>query len=126
MPANHPLSFFRAVSALVLLGAAAQASFGAEERSDTDRRASRREGLPADTERRPPPLALFDTDHDGIISAAEIAAAPDVLSRLDSDKDGQLSGDELTPRPPRGGGKGGSGGGAGGGGSGGARPPREE
>ena len=112
----------RAVAAL-LLGMAATVTFAADQSSDTERRPSRREGLPADTERRPPPLAIFDTDHDGIISAAEIAAAPDVLRRLDRDKDGKLSGDELMPRPPRGGGKGG-GGGAGSGG--GARPPREE
>jgi len=115
------VSLSRGLAALVLLGVASTATFAAEERSDTERRPSRREGLPADTERRPPPLAIFDTDHDGIISAAEIAAAPDVLRRLDRDKDGKLSGDELFPRRPRG-----EGGGGNGGSGGGSRPPREE
>ncbi len=116
-----PSSFrIRALASLSLLAVVTCVSFAAEEQPETGRRASKREGLPADLERRPPPLALFDTDRDGVISAAEIAAASEVLRRLDRDKDGKLTGDELIPRRPRGGGEG-SGGERGGG-----RPPREE
>ena len=56
-----------------------------------------------DGNRRPPHnplLHLFDTNHDGVISADEIAAAPTVLKALDKNGDGQLTADEL--RPPRG------------------------
>ena len=67
---------------------------------------------PADGQRRPPSplLHLFDTNHDGVISADEIAAAPAALKALDKNGDGQLTADEL--RPPRGpkGDKGGPGG----------------
>ncbi len=48
----------------------------------------------------PPPnplLALFDTNHDGVIDAAEIAAASDVLRTLDQNRDGVLNPDELRP-----------------------------
>jgi len=61
---------------------------------------------------RPPPMPLieaFDTNHDGIISAAEIANAPAALKTLDKNGDGQLTPDEyMPPRPP--GGPGGPGG----------------
>ena len=50
-----------------------------------------------------PPLPLLealDADHDGIISADEIKAAPDALKQLDKNKDGKLTPDEfLPPRP---------------------------
>jgi hypothetical protein len=111
----------RVIATVSLLTAATYVSLAAEERPDSERRASRREGLPADTERRPSPLGLFDTDRDGVISAAEVDAASAVLRRLDRDKDGKLSGEELIPRRPRGGGEGKEGGGGGGG-----RPPRDE
>jgi hypothetical protein len=65
------------------------------------RRSAQRDELPADGQRRPSPLLMFDTDRDGVVSAAEIAAAPEVLRRLDRDGDGKLSGEELRPRPPR-------------------------
>lgn len=45
---------------------------------------------------------LFDTDKDGVISAAEIGQAPAVLSALDRNQDGQVTADEI--RPMRGGG----------------------
>lgn len=68
-----------------------------------------------DGQHRPhnPLLALFDTNHDGVIDATEIANAPAVLRALDKNGDGQLTADEL--RPPRGpkgkdGGPGGKGG----------------
>ena len=51
---------------------------------------------------RPPIIAALDLNHDGIISADEIAKAPESLKRLDKNGDGQLTPDELRPpRPPR-------------------------
>jgi Ca2+-binding EF-hand superfamily protein len=44
-------------------------------------------------------LNALDTDHDGKLSAAEIAAAPQSLLKLDTNGDGMLTFDELTPRP---------------------------
>lgn len=38
-----------------------------------------------------PLLMALDTNHDGVISAQEIAAAPESLRSLDDDEDGQLS-----------------------------------
>jgi hypothetical protein len=44
---------------------------------------------------------VLDANHDGIISADEIAAAPEALKKLDKNGDGQLTQDELRPqRPP--------------------------
>ncbi len=48
----------------------------------------------------PPVIAALDTDHDGTISAAELAAAPDSLKALDKDGDGALSPEELRPPGP--------------------------
>ena len=52
--------------------------------------------------RRPPNLLMevLDTNHDGILSAEEIANAPASLKTLDKNGDGQLSEDELRPPPP--------------------------
>jgi len=52
--------------------------------------------------RPPPPLiAVLDANHDGIISADEIANASKSLLTLDKNGDGQLTQDELRPhRPP--------------------------
>ena len=47
-------------------------------------------------------LGLFDTDKDGSLSAAEIAAAPAVLKALDKNGDGQVTSDEIRPLPGRG------------------------
>ena len=44
-------------------------------------------------------LQALDTDHDGTLSAAEIAAAPASLLKLDINGDGMLTADELTGRP---------------------------
>ena len=49
---------------------------------------------------RDPLLDVFDTDHDGELSAREIEKAAQVLRGFDGDKDGRLTRDEL-PRPPR-------------------------
>jgi Ca2+-binding EF-hand superfamily protein len=40
-------------------------------------------------------LKALDTDHDGVISAEELAAAPDVLRTLDRNHDGKITPDEL-------------------------------
>jgi len=52
--------------------------------------------------RPPPPLiAVLDANHDGVISADEIANASKSLLTLDKNGDGQLTQDELRPhRPP--------------------------
>jgi Ca2+-binding EF-hand superfamily protein len=53
---------------------------------------------------REPLYMALDTDHDGKISAGEIAAAPKSLLALDKNHDGQLTQDELLPAgPPPGG-----------------------
>jgi hypothetical protein len=50
----------------------------------------------------PPLVKALDADKDGILSAAEIAAAPAALLTLDGDKDGALSLEELRPQRPAG------------------------
>ncbi len=61
---------------------------------------------PAKGERPPfPPSPLIealDTDHDGVISADEIAKAPESLAKLDKNNDGQLGPREYGPPPPQG------------------------
>ncbi len=54
-----------------------------------------------------PLLQMFDADHDGTLSAAEIDAAPAKLRERDANKDGKLTAAEM-PRGP--GGRGGPGG----------------
>lgn len=51
-----------------------------------------------------PAMALFDADHDGVISSAEIDALPAKLRAFDFDTDGNLSVEELRQAmpPPRG------------------------
>ena len=110
---NSPVSDFRRqvhilrrgharFSVAALFAAMALAPVARAENAPPERRPAEREGLPADTQRRPGPFAIFDTNHDGVVSAEEINAAPAVLRRLDRNGDGRLSGDELRPRPPRG------------------------
>jgi hypothetical protein len=51
----------------------------------------------------PPPMPLFDaldTNHDGVISADEIANASASLKTLDKNGDGQLTPDEYHPHGP--------------------------
>jgi len=53
---------------------------------------------------RPPPLPLvtaLDANHDGVISADEIANAPAALKTLDANSDGQLTADEYLPPLPK-------------------------
>lgn len=44
-----------------------------------------------------PVVAALDTDHDGIISAAEINDSPKTLRTLDTNHDGQITEDEIRP-----------------------------
>ena len=53
-------------------------------------------------------FAALDTDHDGTLSAAEIANAPAALKSLDKNNDGQITEDEVRPQGR--GGRGGEGG----------------
>jgi len=63
---------------------------------------------------RPPVITAIDADKDGVISAEELANAPEALKSLDKDNDGKLAGPEMMPefggRGGRGGGRGGPGG----------------
>ena len=48
--------------------------------------------------RQMPLMQALDTNHDGVISAAEIENAPAALKTLDKNKDGKLTEDELRPQ----------------------------
>lgn len=58
-----------------------------------------REGRGRNSRPMPPIIAALDTEKDGKISAAEIAASATSLKTLDQDADGQLTHEEI--RPPR-------------------------
>lgn len=47
-----------------------------------------------------PLIGALDANHDGTISAEEIAAAPTVLKALDKNGDGEITPDELRPPGP--------------------------
>ena len=65
---------------------------------------TRRGGEGGNMMRMDPIMAALDTDSDGEISAAEIAAAPAALKKLDTNGDGQVSAAEVRPNfGPRGG-----------------------
>jgi len=57
-------------------------------------------GRPGGPGRIPPILRALDADHDGEISAAEIAGASAALLTLDADGDGTVSAAELRPARP--------------------------
>lgn len=46
------------------------------------------------------PFTLFDTNHDGTLSADEIANSAAALRKLDKNNDGQITSDELRPKGP--------------------------
>lgn len=99
------ISLLSLVSASIAFTSALQAAPEAaktETAKGAAQRPAERENLKSDQRHPPTPLALFDTNHDGRISPAEIAAAPALLRKLDTNGDGQLTGRELQPpRPPR-------------------------
>jgi Ca2+-binding EF-hand superfamily protein len=45
-------------------------------------------------------IDVLDANHDGVISADEIAYASEALKQLDKNGDGQLTRDEMRPPPP--------------------------
>ena len=50
---------------------------------------------------QPPPFfALLDTDHDGVLSEAEVKASSEVLAKADKNHDGEITPDELRPQKP--------------------------
>jgi len=55
-------------------------------------------------DRRPPPgpplIAVFDTNHDMVLSTEEIQAAADLLGKFDKDRDGKVTLEELRMPPP--------------------------
>ena len=58
------------------------------------------QGPPPNQPPAPPIVAAMDTDHDGTISAEELANAPESLKKLDKNGDGQLTPEELRPVGP--------------------------
>src|SRR3954453_22305578 len=74
-----------------------------------------REGFGRGGMMRSPAFQALDADHDGTISAAEVAAAASALKKLDRNSDGKLTEDEVRPEMGgrgRRGGRGGDGRGA--------------
>ena len=86
-----------------LLAGAASLSFGQGQ----DQHGPGGPGGPGGPEggHRPPPSPIFealDLNHDGVISADELAKASESLKKLDKNGDGQLTHDELRPPRPEG------------------------
>lgn len=85
-------------SLLALVVIAASVVFAQSSNVTPDRTA-----LPPEGHRPPPPSVLMlalDTNHDGELSADEIANAPAALRALDLNGDGKLDRDELRPPFP--------------------------
>ena len=57
-------------------------------------------GPPPNKHPVPPLIDALDADHDGTISAEELANAPESLKELDKNGDGQLNPEELRPIGP--------------------------
>ncbi len=83
----------------VLLLAATAALFAQSSRPAPDR-----DGPPPREGHRPPPpsplMLALDVNHDGELSADEIANAASALRTLDQNGDGKLDRNELCPPPP--------------------------
>ena len=60
------------------------------------------EGQPGMRRPVPPIMRTLDLNHDGTISADEIAKASESLKKLDKNKDGKLTEEELHPGRPEG------------------------
>jgi Ca2+-binding EF-hand superfamily protein len=112
----RPKNILAAICVICALGAVAVMAQPPERppQGENDRD---REGPPRDDEGGPrqgpprggrygrPPNPLMDaldTNHDGQLSAEEIANAPASLKKLDKNGDGKLTADELRPRRPSG------------------------
>lgn len=57
-------------------------------------------GKPPGEPHVPPLIAALDADHNGTISAAELADAPESLKTLDKNGDGELTPEEIHPDGP--------------------------
>lgn len=97
---------FALLAGLSTFALVAQQPAPAEDRPE---RPQRREGGPggpggrmAQFQRANPLLQALDTDKNGELSSAEIAAAPTALKTLDKNGDGKLGPDELRPPQPEG------------------------
>jgi Ca2+-binding EF-hand superfamily protein len=86
---SHPAPLLKATAARHVAAGGPQAAESEYEEWDDPRA-----GLPAVYFRVILVLAALDADHDGIISAAEIASAPAALMSLDLNHDGKLSPEE--------------------------------
>lgn len=85
------------IQTVCVVMAVSAALFGQEQEG------GRRPGFgPGGMMRMNPMVAALDADHDGVISAAELKAAPKALKALDKDGDGQLTQEELRPAFARG------------------------
>jgi Ca2+-binding EF-hand superfamily protein len=81
--------------------AAQTASSDEGERRDFGRGEGREEGR-GGPPRQDPLMAALDANHDGVISADELAHASEALKTLDKNSDGQLTPDEYRPNFGRG------------------------
>ena len=93
---THTTSRFLISGALALvLSLASFAQAGEPSKSGDKPKGDRPEGRGD----RPPagPLMMLDADRDGVLSSAEIDAAPAALRKLDKNGDGQLTPRELRP-----------------------------
>ena len=78
----------------------AMAGRGEREREGGRERDDEREGGRGPMMMMDPLLSALDTDHDGALSAKEIAAAPAVIRKFDRNGDGSVSREELIVRGP--------------------------
>lgn len=87
------------VSPLLALALAASTSVAFAATANDSSSSARPAGGPP-PHRGSPLVRAIDTDHDHVLSAAEIAAAPTSLKTLDTDGDGAVSTTEMRPTPP--------------------------
>lgn len=103
---NLPPAAFALLAGLSTSALVAQQPAPAEERPERPQRREVGPGGPGGRmvqfQRANPLMQALDTDKNGELSAAEIAAAPTALKALDQNGDGKLSGDEVRPPQPEG------------------------